>query len=276
MSPRPLAALCLLALAPPARAGVVMEMRIGKEKERPSRMLLDATHLRMEVDAGEGKVQVTLFDATTRTLTQVNEAERTYSQVNAEELRKAMGAAKAKARAAIAQARAQLDRMPPEQRKQVEAALAQAEAQAAEDKPPKAVRHPQWRFEKTGKSGSAAGHACEWYRQFDGPEEEGEGCFTPLARLGLKVEDFAVFQGLVDLMDPGGSGRAGRETDFARILAQAPGFPVIAAATEDGKRVETMRVEKLAREAIPASAFAPPAGYRKVAMPGLGAPGDGE
>lgn len=276
MSLRPLAALFLLAAAPSALAGIVMEMRMGSEKERPSRMFIDGSHLRIEQEGGDGKPgALMIFDATTRTMTQVDAEERTYFQVTADDLRKMASEGKAKARQSLAQARAQLEGMPPEQRKQVEAALAQAEAQVAEPAARKPARRLQLRFEKTGKSGSAAGHACDWYRQFDGDEAEGEGCFTPLARLGLKVDDFKVFQALVDALDPDGAGRGGTQLDFAKVLAQAPGFPVIAAETEDGKRVETMRVVRIARESIPASTFAPPAGYRRVSTPGTGPRGEG-
>jgi hypothetical protein len=269
---RPLAALCLLAAVPPARAGIVMEMVLGGEKERPSRMFIDGTHLRIEQDGGEGKPRaLMIFDATTRTMTHVDAEERTYYQVSADDLRRMTAGAKARAKEALAEARSQLDKLPPEQRKQVEDALAQAEA-AAEPAARKPARAPRLRFERTGKGGSAAGHACDWYRQFDGDEPEGEGCFTPLARLGLKVDDFKVFQALVDVLDPGGAGGAGRELDFAKVLAQAPGFPIIAAETEDGKRAETMRVVRIARESIPATTFAPPAGYARVPVPGMGAP----
>jgi hypothetical protein len=251
-----------------------MEMKTGQESERPSRMYLDGNRIRIEQDEADGKSRaVMIFDAATKTMTHVDTNERTYYQVTADDLRRMVSGAKAKAREAIAQARAQLDQMPPEQRKQVEAALAQAEAQsAAEPAAKKPLRAPQWRFEKTGKTGSAAGHACEWYRQFDGVEAEGEGCFAPLTRLGLKVEDFKVFQALAEAFDPVGASR-GSQLDFAKVLAQAPGFPIIAVETEDGKRVEHMRLVRISRESIPASTFAPPAGFKRVSMPGMGAPG---
>ena len=53
------------------------------------------------------------------------------------------------------------------------------------------------------------------------------------------------------------------------MLAQAPGFPVIAAREEDGKLRETMRFTRIARESVPASRFAVPAGYEHKKLPGL-------
>jgi hypothetical protein len=274
MTIRPLAALCLLAAVPSARAGVVMEMKTGQDTEKPTLMYLDGDRLRIEQDDGEGKARaVMIFDAATRTMTHVDPATRTYYQVTADDVRKMVSGAKAKSREAIAKARAQLDKMPAEQRKQVEAALAQAEAQAAatpaEKKPPRPLR---LRFEKLGKSGSAAGHSCDWYRQFDGDQDDGEGCFTPLPRLGLKVDDFKPFEAIVQVFDTGDGGGRDR-LDFAKVLAQAPGFPIIAAQVEDGKRRETMRLVRISRESIAASTFAVPSGYKRVAMPGMGGPG---
>jgi len=125
----------------------------------------------------------------------------------------------------------------------------------------------KYTFEKTGKSGKAAGHSCDWYKQFESGEYEGQGCFVPLARLGLAVQDFKVFDAMMSYYETSPAGGADR-MDFGRLMAQAPGFPVIAAKEKDGKPRETMRFTRIAKESVPASRFAPPDGYQRKKTPG--------
>jgi len=263
-----LLALSILAAPWLARAGLVMEIQSGGAKAPPSVLYIDGSRLRIVEPAKEGEPAqgVMLFDGATRTMTRLDPARRTYVQFTAEDLRALLEAARERAKEAAAQARELLAQLPPEERRKAEELLAKA------DEPVRPARAPRPRYEKTGKTGSAAGHACDWYRQFEDGRAEGEACFAPLPRLGLTLDDFRVFEAMTAMYAAAGEG-AGEPLDFAKVLSQAPGFPVIGMKEQDGRLEEEMRLVRLERRALAASLFAVPAGYQREEEPGLSGSG---
>jgi hypothetical protein len=186
-------------------------------------------------------------------------------QFDAADLRKAMEQGRARAREAMAQARSVAGQLPPDERRKLEEMLARL------DEPEAPVRVPKFRFEKVGRTGSAAGFACEWYRQYEDGVPKGEACFAPMARLGLKLEDFKALEALSAMYAGIGDG-GGERLDLGKILAQAPGYPIVGASSEDGRLREDMRLVRLERRDLPASLFTVPPGYQRSPFP----PGDGE
>jgi hypothetical protein len=260
-------AVAALAATSVARAGVVMEMQVAPGGDGPkgatSTMQIEGNKLRVEVPGKDPKVpeHVMIFDGDSKTMTSVEPGSRSYFQITAAEMKAMSERAREQAKAAREKTRAALEKLPPEQRKQVEGMLKKQEEAAK----PKAL--PKFSFEKTGKAGKAAGHSCDWYKQFEDGEFQGQGCFVPLRRLGLSVKDFQAFDAMRDFYGTSAQDVPSR-MDFAAVMAQAPGFPVIAAQEEDGKVKETMRFTRIAKESVPASRFAPPDGYERKKVPG--------
>jgi hypothetical protein len=252
--------------APPARPGVVMEIGTGAAFARPSVLYLSGDRLRIQEPGEPGaEAPAMVFDAATRTMTRIEPDERRYVQFDADDLRRAVEQGRARAREAMAQARAVAGQLPPDERKKLEEMLARLDA------PEKAARIPKFRFEKTGRTGSAAGFACEWYRQYEDGVSQGEACFASLRKLGLKLEDFKALEALSAVYVGLGDG-GGERLDLGKILAQAPGFPIIGARTEDGRLQEDMRLVRLERRDLPASLFTVPPDYRRSPF----SPGDGD
>ena len=114
------------------------------------------------------------------------------------------------------------------------------------------------RYEKTGKTDTALGKSCDVYRAVgsDGKSHE-ELCVAPFGTFGVERSDFDGFRALGTYA----SSLAGREGESS--WADLPGIPLIGWNTRNGAREESFRATKVEKRSIPASEFAPPAGWTK-------------
>jgi hypothetical protein len=247
MLARAAAALLAAASAAPAlAAGLTLTF---DTPEGQKKVEFEAERMRSEEDGG-----VDIFDG--KRMVQLNVQDRTYQVVDAESTK-----------AMVAAARAQLDgylkALPPEQRAQAEQAMAQQRAGA---------KLPAITYQRVGGTGSAAGARCDWHRTLldgqAGPSAE-EACYAPWGSLGLQKSDFKVLDRLAafarSMAEAAGvppQGQAAYRQGFDRM----PGFPVIEAKVEGGRRVVTSTLAAVKRGAIPGDRFSPPAGYRQVPM----------
>jgi len=270
MLARTAAVLLAAASAPPAlAAGLTLTF---DTPEGQKKVEFEAERMRSEEEGG-----VDIFDG--KRMLQLNVQDRSYRVVDAESTKATVAGAKA-------QIDGYLNALPPEQRAQAEKAMAQQRDGA---------KLPAVTYQRAGGSGTAAGVRCDWYRTLldgqAGPSAE-EACYAAWGSLGLQKSDFKVLDKLAafarSMAEAAGvppQGQAAYREGFDRM----PGFPVIEAKVEDGRRVVTSTLTEVKRGAIPADRFGPPAGFRQVPTDqfrsapkrghdgsGPGDPGDGE
>lgn len=241
-------AAALLAASPPAALSAGLTLTFDTP-DGPKKVEIEAERIRTEEEGG-----VDIFDG--KRMVQLNVQDRTYQVVDA-------GSTKAMVAAAKAELDGYLKALPPEQRAQAEQAMAQQRTGA---------KLPAITYQRVGGTGAAAGTRCDWHRTLldgqAGPSAE-EACYAPWGSLGLQKSDFKVLDRLAafarSMAEAAGlppQGQAAYRQGFDRM----PGFPVIEARVEDGRRVVTSTLTAVKRGAVPGDRFSPPAGYRQVPM----------
>jgi hypothetical protein len=164
--------------------------------------------------------------------------------------------------AAMAQMKEQLAQLPPEQRAQVEQMMqAQMPGLSSEGK--------QWTVEAqdTGKTDTVEGRQCRLWDVKRNGELDEQLCVVPFSSLPGKEnfqEVFASFARVFEEMAKSVPMLAGVMSTEFDAQAKVNGFPVRSRSYEHGRLAPEEQVMKVWREeAIPASQFEVPAGYRK-------------
>ena len=213
---------------------------------------LDGKRIRFD-DPKDSRAQITIFDGEAHRLLQLDTRAHTYwetTEADGKRLRARFDAA--------------LASLPPEQRKQFEAAMKQR---------PQAPAKHDLKFVALGSHQDVAGFGCEGYRLLRDGKPEKEGCYIPwsgkaVARSDLEgLKELGKFSRAI-LENAFGAAAAGiRTAPFLAEMETAPGFPAVLDELERGGRRNVHRLVKLEHAQLPASTFAIPAGYRKVANP---------
>ena len=155
-----------------------------------------------------------------------------------------------------AQMKAQLSRLPPEQRARMEAMLSGA---IDATKP-----HVFTYEKKKGPARKVAGYACDDYAVKKDGQANGEGCFTSWKELGLSAEEFqeTMKKALPQAAQNGPMGQA------FEANASAPGFPVSRTTVDAQGQVRTVVTTKsFSKKALSADKFELPKGYEEKAVP---------
>jgi predicted secreted protein len=164
--------------------------------------------------------------------------------------------------AAMEQMKEQLAQLPPEQRAQMEQMM-----------PGMAGGERKWKVEAvdTGKSDKVDGRACRlWDIKRDG-ELDDQICVVPYSALPGKENFQAMFASFAKVFEEMAKSvpmLAGMMNNELGAQANVNGFPVRSRGYENGKLGESEQLMKVWREeAIPASMFEIPAGYKQKQMP---------
>ncbi len=165
----------------------------------------------------------------------------------------------------MAQVKDQLAKLPPEQREQMEAAMGQIPGMGGNDQ--------KWTVEAldSGKSDKVDGRACRLWDIKRNDELDEQVCVVPFASLPGKENFQTVFGNFAKVFDemaksvPMLAGMLGNE--FSAHV-KTNGYPVRLRSYENGKLAPEETVMKVWREeAVPASMFEIPAGYKLKQMP---------
>jgi hypothetical protein len=173
-----------------------------------------------------------------------------------------------KMNAAMEQAKEQLAQLPPEQRAQMEQMMAQHMPGMSGDK--------KWTVEvvDTGKSDKVDGRACKLWDVKRNGELDEQICVVPYSALPGKEnfqQVFASFARSFEEMAKSVPMMAGVMTNEFDAQAKVNGFPVRARDYENGRLFNEEQLMKVWREeAIPASMFEIPAGYKQKSMDDMG------
>jgi hypothetical protein len=163
--------------------------------------------------------------------------------------------------AAMEQMKEQLAQLPPEQRAQMEQMI------------PGASGGKEWTVEAldTGKSDTVDGRVCRVWDIKRNGELDDQICVVPYASLPGKQDFRPMFENFAKVFEeiaksvPMLSGMMSNEFS---ALSKVNGYPVRSRAYENGSLADDEQLMKVWREeAIPASMFEIPAGYKKKQMP---------
>jgi hypothetical protein len=261
-----------------ALAGVVVtstQTKLDTKQASPSTLYIDADRLKIV-----NPDNIVIFRGDLNRLWAIDPQKRTYTEMTAETLQQMMAGANAQMAAAMAQMQAQLSKLPPEQRAQMEAMMAgrgglgglaggRGGAPAA----------PQVSFIKAGGSKTVASWTCDLYRKTVNGQQEADLCLARITAVGLSAADFQVFERLSTFMAPLISSPTMPKNDIMmgwNDMNKAVGFqaaPLDTVTYAGGKPDRQVTVNKMEHTAIPAGTYELPAGLTKQEIPGLGGPG---
>jgi hypothetical protein len=253
-------AIVVLALAAPAYAqGVTMVMRYSTAggPTTSQQIQMDRTHIRAET-AANGENMAFVYDGPAKVVRMINLSRKSYTEMDQAQMQK-MGQ---QVNSAMAAMQAQLKNLPPEQQKMMQD-LMKGRGLAG---PAAAPERPTFMHTGSDKIGQ---WPCAKYDGYRGAETVAEVCAAEPSALGLTAADFEAAKQLAELVKSMMPAAADQVSFNGTIEDQ--GFPGIAlrrVTLRNGKPESTTELSEIRREAIPASAFAAPAGFRREAMPG--------
>jgi hypothetical protein len=244
-------ALSLLASAPAfAQQGVVMVMNEASGSQKmQARMQLDRTHVRTEI-RDQGRLMAVTYDADAGVMRMIDDNGRTYTEITEADLKQMAGA--------LAQLSSQLGNLPPEVVKQLG-------GRGIPGMPGRGAAPERITYKRTG-TGAVGQWSCTTYDGFRGSEKVAEICAAE-SGVDLTAADFQVVQRLAEMMRSMNPQGAEQMAVYGTAESQGfAGFPVRRVTFRNGKPDSTSELAELRREAIPASVFAVPAGYKKQEM----------
>jgi hypothetical protein len=208
---------------------------------------IEATRMRTEMAGPDGLMNVTIFDGGKQVLYIVDPARKTYMEMTKADVDRLS----AQLQGSAAQMKAQLEKMPPAQRAQMEAMM-------------KGVQHTRTGSDTVGR------WTCDKYDLTIGGQKIGEVCMVNPATLGFGATDFDVmrqmgtfYSAMAPLMPNQLSGVSGIDQ---RGSSDFPVKTVIMMG--QGQTVTTTEVIEAVRQTFPDSLFAVPAGFTKQDLPG--------
>jgi hypothetical protein len=205
---------------------------------------------------GETPENEVIFRADREVMLFVDHEDKTYRQID----RAAIDAFAAKMSAAMAQMKAQLAGLPPEQRAMMEQNLG-AMMPGATPKPA-----PKIEYRKTSETKSISGFDCTKYERVENGKVDEFLWVAPNAAIGFSADDQAVFgkmseftQKMLSAFGPGVSEEVGDE--FAAV-SKLGGWPILTQSLgEDGKVEDETLVESIGHDKLADSLFEVPNGY---------------
>jgi hypothetical protein len=211
-----------------------------------ARMQLDRTHVRTEMRE-RGQQMVVTFDSGAGVMRMIDDRNRTYTEITEADLKQ------------------MADMM-----KQIGGGrgIPGLGGRGIPGMPGTGPAPERTTYKRTG-AGKVGQWACTTYDGFRGSEKVAEVCAAE-AGLDLTAADFQVVQRLADMMRSMNPQGVDQMATYGTVEAQGfAGFPVRRVNFRNGKPDSTTELTELRREAIPATVFAAPTGYKKQDM-GMG------
>jgi hypothetical protein len=246
-----------------AAAGVYVEM-VDKDPDTgkttlSQRMYVQGSRGRFVDEDGRATI---IKDGTMYVIDDKDKSYVVFDKATMDELAKQLNSA-------MAQMKEQLAKLPPEQRAQVEQMIAQQMPGMAGD-------GKKWTVEviDTGKSDKVDGRSCRLWDVKRNDELDEQLCVVPYTSLPGKENFQAVFASFAKVFEemaksvPTLAGMMDTEFD---AQAKVNGFPVRTRSYENGKLGADEQIMTVWREeAVPASMFEVPAGYKQKSIEALG------
>ena len=214
---------------------------------------IEATRMRTDMVGPNGAVQAMIFDGGKQMLYIVDPARKTYMEMTKADV----DGLAAQVQGAMAQMQAQLEKLPPAQRAQMEGMLKGRGGAAVT---PQSTR--------TG-SDKVGPWTCDKYDLTQAGQKIGEVCSVNPTALGFGATDFQVMTQMAAFYSAIAPQMSGQLPAVSGIgLGGSTGFPVRTVMTLQGQTMTTEVVEA-GRRTFADSLFAVPAGFTKQEMTGL-------
>ena len=266
-------ALGMLAAATPACAGWIIDEVVGDDKQR-QRLYLQANRLKTVSFDGNRVTEAIVMDLDAQTIMQIDYKDRTYMTATAKEYAetmregfKAMGDTMGgQLQSQMKEMEEQLKQLPPEQRRQLEAMMRQAQQgarkQAQPALKPEDCRPENVEVKRTGKNMTVAGYDASGYQIFNNGTLDSEVWIAPAITAVREI-------------DPQKLERLVRE--MMKALPQCPprgqmfgvdpvwklmkdGYPVRSVEKDGGSVTEVVKAES---RSLGAGEFQPPSGFAR-------------
>lgn len=238
-----------------AQGLTLVEQQTREGKTTTNQIQLDKTHMRAESHAsGEGMAFV--FDEGAQVARVINMEKKTYMELNRAFMQQMQ--------AQLAQVQEQLKALPPDQRAVLEQALRGRGGTLGAS----AAQAPKFEYRQTG-SDRVGQWSCTKYEGYQGQQKLSEICTVDPKALGVTAADFEVAKHLADFLKeflPQASNQilvAGASADQG-----FSGIPVRRTTFVNGRAETVSEIKEIRHEAIPASAFEVPAGFKRENPPG--------
>lgn len=221
---------------------VQSETRDGKVTTTLTQM--DKTHIRTETGSG-----VFIFDGDAQVMRMVNMERKSYTEISKADMQKMSQQ--------MAAAMEQMKNLPPEQRAMMEKMM------KGRGMPGMGAAATPITYRAAG-SDKAGQWACTKHDGTRGAEKVVEICAVEPAALGLTPADFEVAKQLAEFMKSLMPQLVDQIALYGTPAEQGfSGFPIRRSNLSNGKVTSISELKEIKREAIPASAWQAPAGFKK-------------
>jgi len=248
----------LAAAALQAQGIVLVEQETRQGKTTTNQIQLTKTHMRAESRAsGEGTAFV--FDEAAQTARVIYLEKKTYMEMNRGMMQQMQQQ--------MAQVQEQMKNLPPEQRAMIEQAMRGRGgfpgAPAGLGAPPAKPQYKQSGSDRVGQ------WSCTKYDGYQGTQKVMEICAVDPKDFGVTPADFEIAKHLAEFL-AGFIPQAANQIVVAGTAADQGfnGIPVRRTTFVNGKPDTVSEIKELRREAIPASVFEVPAGFKREGPPG--------
>ena len=233
-----------------AQGVVIVQQQTRGTQTSTNQIQLDKTHIRAESGAA-GESMAFTFDDTAQIARVINNDRKTYMELN--------GALRQQMQQQMAQMQAQLQNLPPQQRAILEQAMRGRGGLPGGGGA--ALAKPQYKQAGSDKVGK---WSCTKYEGYQGQQKVSELCAADPKDLGLTLADFEVAKHLAEFLQ-GLMPLAANQILIAGNAADQgfAGVPIRTTVFVDGKPESVSEIKEVRREAIPASAFEVPAGFKR-------------
>jgi hypothetical protein len=194
------------------------------------------------------------------TLFAIDDKHKTYREMDKATMQKAAG----QANDAMAQLRAKMEKMPPEQRAQMEKMMGKLPGAAS------GTKSAAYEAKDMGKTDTSEGRKCHiWNILKDGTPHE-ELCVVPFSSLPGKEDMQKTFKELAEAF----KGLTPSQDNSVAAHSAVNGYAIRVRTFDKAgtMRAKEMVLKSWTEVAVPASSFEVPAGYKKQELPSFGKP----
>jgi len=228
----------------------------GKDKMKFT-MFVEGGKIRVETTMADGRKTIAIFDGDKQVMWMLQPEQHTYMEMNAasmEGMSQQLAQAQQKMQAAMAN-------MPPEQRAQMEKAMAGRGGMGGASAPKTITFQPKGGTDHVGK------FTCTLYTELTNGQRTAELCATSLDQVPFKEADLRAFKAMAKFGESM-SKMGGRGGYTPPSVEQLHGYPVHSVQYDGARATYEMTVLSIDQKSVDPGMFAIPAGYTKQDMMG--------
>ena len=265
----------LAATTAPASAGWVIDqvMKGGGDDNNRQRLFLQQNRLKTLVMDGANVTNAVVMDLDAQTITQIDYKQRAYTTATAAEYAalmrqgfEKMGEAAGQMQSQMKELEEQLKNLPPEQRRQIEAMMKQAQgAQRSPAQPqvkPEDCAPDKVDVKRTGKNITVAGYEASGYQVFTNGKLDSEVWIAPAITAAREIDPQKLERMMKEMMKalPHCPPRGQMFGADPMWKLMKDGYPVRSVDKDGGSVIEVVKAES---RSLGASEFQAPAGFAR-------------